>query len=160
MSKIRTKNPAIVDFVSKLSTRTLPKQHFRVSYSRSSGPGGQKVNKTSSKATIQLDNLYSQSWIPIELRNLLTSSNFRYLTKSTNSVVIQSDVSRSREQNTDLCFDKFVSELKNAVQVVGEVSEEDKLKWQQLEKKAAERKLESKLRHSQKKQSRRVKHEY
>lgn len=140
-------------WVRDLSPQLLPKSHFRLTYSRSSGPGGQKVNKTSSKATLTLNNWRSAEWIPQEVKKQLMENGFRYATKS-GDWVIQNDTDRSRVQNAELCFIKLCDEIKRSVVFAGEVSEEDKQKWKEIRKKTNEIRLKEKQMRSQKKQSR------
>ncbi|RLV96281.1 Peroxiredoxin-5 mitochondrial [Spathaspora sp. JA1] len=131
---------------------------FDISYSRSSGPGGQKVNKTSSKATIALGpgqwlipaTCY---WIPQPIQHQLKENKIRYETK-VGGLLIQSDVFRSRDDNASECFKKLLDEIKSKVYFPGEISEEDKQKWERLEKLSKERRKLQKKQHSEKKKSR------
>jgi peptidyl-tRNA hydrolase ICT1 len=104
-------NTAARSWLQGLTLSAVPRAKFAVTFSRASGPGGQKVNKTSSKSTITLPSLQKADWIPQDVRHQLKERRFRYLTKS-GSVVISSDVSRSQQENLDLCFDKFCNEVK------------------------------------------------
>lgn len=94
----------------------IPKTMFDVSYSRSSGPGGQKVNKTSSKATVALQphawlNPQFCYWIPKPVLDQISNAKLRYQTKE-GGILVQSDYSRSREENTAECFKKLLQEIK------------------------------------------------
>lgn len=115
-------------WINSLNSSKLPKQHFNIIYSRSSGPGGQKVNKTSSKSTITLSYL---DWIPIEIRQQLIDRKFRYLNKS-GSIVISSDETRNQQDNLELCFNKFCNELKKTVFFPNDISKEDLAKWEKV----------------------------
>ena len=48
----------------------IPESELELAFSRSSGPGGQNVNKTSSKATLHWDALHSPS-LPEDVRAAL-----------------------------------------------------------------------------------------
>lgn len=137
---------------------TIPRHLFTISYSRSSGPGGQKVNKTSSKATISLEPyqwLDSQYcfWIPPPVLHQIRQTNLRHQTK-TGGILIQSDGSRSRDSNTDECFRKLLQDIKDNVYFADEVSEADKKKWKELEVEQKERRRMHKKRQSEKKKLR------
>ncbi|CAK9438449.1 uncharacterized protein LODBEIA_P26730 [Lodderomyces beijingensis] len=147
-----------ISWLEKFSTSTIPRHHFQIAYSRSSGPGGQKVNKTSSKATVSLEPGQWLDpgvcyWIPMPVQAQLKSKGIRYATKS-NGLIIQSDTSRNRDENTEQCFQRLVTEIKSTVYFAGEAKDEDKLKWAQLEESFKERKKFNKKKQSEKKQSR------
>ncbi|OBA23010.1 hypothetical protein METBIDRAFT_29555 [Metschnikowia bicuspidata var. bicuspidata NRRL YB-4993] len=136
----------------------IPRDPFSITYSRSSGPGGQKVNKTLSKATVSLEafqwlNPRICSWIPVPIIRQIAATKFRYLTKM-GGLHIQSDTSRSREVNTDECFRKLLKEIKLVVYFEEDASEEDKKKWQKLAALLKEYRLQDKKRKSDKKKAR------
>lgn len=141
-----------------LDAPSINKSVFEITFSRSSGPGGQKVNKTSSKATISLEpwkwlNPQFCFWIPKPILAQLTEKRIRYHTKL-GGLLIQSDRSRNREENTADCFKKLGDEIKRVVEFEGEVSEEDKAKWDELAKVRKERMVEQKKRQKEKRQGR------
>lgn len=143
---------------------SIPRNHFTISYSRSSGPGGQKVNKTSSKATISLQPFEWLSprfcsWIPAEVREQLRQKPLRYQT-NTGGIVVQSDKFRCRESNTDECFRKLLAEIKALVVIKGEASAEAHEKWEKLAKARKERQMEAKKRQSEKRRWRAQKFQY
>ena len=79
------------------------------------------------------------------------SKGIRYETKG-GGLLIQSDTSRNREHNTELCFQRLVEEIKSKVYFASEVSQEDKEKWQELEEDYKERKNLTKKQSDKKKQ--------
>ncbi|CCE81521.1 Piso0_002180 [Millerozyma farinosa CBS 7064] len=145
-------------WLANFSAEKVPKHLFDVSYSRASGPGGQKVNKTSSKATVSLSpdrwlNPDFCYWIPPAIRSQLTSKKLRYETKS-GGILLQSDSSRNREVNTAECFRKLIEEIKNNSHFAKEMEEEDIKKWEELKEESREKRLFHKKRQSDKKKSR------
>jgi peptidyl-tRNA hydrolase ICT1 len=140
-------------WIQNLKPSVVPRTDFQISFSRSSGPGGQKVNKTSSKATVTLRQWTATPWIPVEVKRQMLDNGYRYMTKR-GDLVIQDDTQRSRELNTDLCFYKFVEELKKTVKFAGEVKEKDKIKWKKVKEMTNEQRLQDKQRRSTKKQAR------
>jgi len=146
------------EWLQSFDSSQIPRHLFNISYSRSSGPGGQKVNKTSSKATVSLNEgewLQSSKcyWIPSPIRQQLHEKPIRYVTKS-NGLLIQCDTSRSRDQNTNNCFSRLLEEIKSKVYFSSDVKEEDKAKWIQLEEDFKERKKFNKKKQSDKKRNR------
>ncbi|PVH23817.1 hypothetical protein CXQ85_004111 [Candidozyma haemuli] len=136
----------------------IPRSIFDITYSRSSGPGGQKVNKTSSKATVALEpykwlNPQFCYWIPKPVLSQLGEKRIRYHTKS-GGLLIQSDKTRNREDNTAECFKKLADEFRKNVYFESEVSEEDKLKWEELAKISKEKRMLQKKKRSDKKKMR------
>lgn len=90
----------------KVSDRIIiPWEELDISYARSSGPGGQNVNKRETKAVMSWNVRESPS-IPDELR-------FRFLEKFSSRItedgriVVASDENRSQEMNLKSCFDKL-----------------------------------------------------
>lgn len=145
------------EWLDSFTPSQIPKDHFTISFSRSSGPGGQKVNKTSSKATIQLEphvwlNPYYCSWIPKPVLQQITDK-VRYQTKS-GGILIQCDTTRNRETNTDECFKRLLQEIKDNVYFAKEASQEDVEKWKEIEEISKEKRMFNKKKVSDKKKSR------
>ena len=114
----------------KIKGGLTPPKHaddYELSYSRSSGPGGQNVNKVNTKATIRLDLGRAKRWLPEhaveELRDSVCifiaenddlneqADQYRpYLqsvyAKSSDSVVLSSMRHRTQAENTQDCLQK------------------------------------------------------
>src|SRR5205823_3406982 len=86
-------------------TIKIPDAELRLSFARSTGPGGQNVNKVSSKAILHFDVLTSPS-LPPDVRERFLS---RYRTRVTNAgeVVIHSEEFRDQPRNIQACYDKL-----------------------------------------------------
>lgn len=158
-SKVEIENAR--KWVQSSTSASIPRHLFNVSYSRSSGPGGQKVNKTSSKATISLDpgqwlDPTYCFWIPEPVLDQIKTNVIRYQTKN-GGLLIQSDGSRSREVNTDECFRKLLDNIKEVAHFPDDVSEEDKKKWEELAVEQKEKRMFHKKRQSDKKKLRQKK---
>ncbi len=83
----------------------IPLREFQFEYTRSSGPGGQNVNKVSSKAQLRWDFTHSPS-IPEDVRTRFLASFSTRITKL-GEVVITSDVYRDRLRNQAACLEKL-----------------------------------------------------
>ncbi|KAK6454081.1 uncharacterized protein RJT20DRAFT_65627 [Scheffersomyces xylosifermentans] len=145
-------------WIDSFSAEQVPTEIFDVTYSRSSGAGGQKVNKTSSKATVSLEphqwlNPQFCYWIPGPIRQQIATNKIRYETKK-GGILIQSDTSRNRDVNADECFKKLIEEIKDKTFFAGEVSEEDKQRWEAIREDVKEKRLFHKKKQSDKKKSR------
>lgn len=82
---------------------------------RSSGAGGQNVNKVSSKVELHFSVPDSRALSEIEKERILAKLQSR-LTNS-NELVLQSDESRSQHKNKDIVTQRFLEILKQALVV-------------------------------------------
>lgn len=80
-------------------------QELNFSYARSSGPGGQNVNKVNSKVILRWSLLTSKSLSPEIQRLLLT--RLRSLLSKEGDLIIMSDRFRDQIRNRQDCLDKF-----------------------------------------------------
>ncbi|KAI0439136.1 hypothetical protein F4803DRAFT_63780 [Xylaria telfairii] len=127
----------------------------QTSYSRSSGPGGQHVNKTESKATSVWPVEELSKGLPKLVRSALRSS--RYYSTRNDSITIQAQTHRSRAANTDENRQKLVEELRRIYQeqVPAATSEKKMKKHEAAEKAFHQSRLKLKKYQSSKKASRR-----
>ncbi|KAK4458552.1 hypothetical protein QBC42DRAFT_276519 [Cladorrhinum samala] len=125
------------------------------SYSRSSGPGGQHVNKTESKATT----VWPVSQLLPQLPRLLHAGirESKYYSKRNDHITIQAQTQRSRTANTDENRQKLFEEIQDLYQrtVPNETSEDKKRKHEAIKKSANEARIKTKKYQSFKKASRR-----
>ncbi|KIV96629.1 hypothetical protein PV10_00468 [Exophiala mesophila] len=123
-------------------------------YSRSSGPGGQNVNKVESKAQLRVPIDRLLAIVPEVMHKPLRAS--RYFAENSSSIVIQADDSRKRETNKDTCIRKLNDLIIDVYKqsVPGETSESQKQRVKDLQTRENEARLKSKKQHSSKKQSR------
>jgi peptidyl-tRNA hydrolase ICT1 len=91
----------------KLAQDALPKGN--TTFSRSSGPGGQHVNKTETKATTVWSVGELLGTLPALLHDRLRTS--RYYTKANDSLTIQAQAQRSRTANAEANREKLFEEL-------------------------------------------------
>ena len=84
---------------------TIPDDELQLSFSRSSGPGGQNVNKVSSKATLRWAVRHTPS-LPDDVRQRFLET---YSSRITNDgeILIVSQESRDQPKNIEICHTKL-----------------------------------------------------
>ena len=83
----------------------VPLRELTFRYSRSSGPGGQHVNKTNTKATLRFDVAHTRS-LPEDVRARLLERYPRRITAS-GELLISSQRFRDRGRNVADCLEKL-----------------------------------------------------
>ncbi|KAK5640692.1 hypothetical protein RI129_009239 [Pyrocoelia pectoralis] len=83
----------------------IPINELDITYSKSSGPGGQNVNKVNTKVDVRFQ-LESATWLNSKIKEVLKS---KLKTKMTNDgfLVFRSDITRSQQLNLADCLDKI-----------------------------------------------------
>ncbi len=84
---------------------TIPDDELHFSFARSGGPGGQNVNKVSSKAILHWD-LSANATLPPEVRERLARHHKNRLTTE-GQLVIQSQKFRDQAKNVEECQSKL-----------------------------------------------------
>lgn len=111
----------------------LPAQHFSCSFSRSSGPGGQHVNKTLSRCTVRLP-------LPLPFAPPYVSDLLRlhspYYVRLQDAIAASSDEHRSASANRDAAFERLHNAIIDtaARDVPGETSNEQRERVRGLQK--------------------------
>jgi ribosome-associated protein len=132
-------------------TVALPLAELRFRFARSSGPGGQNVNKVESKAVLHWD-LGASRGVPAAVRARLRTRFARRIT-SEGVLVLSSQRHRERERNVAECLAKLRAML-------AEVAEPEKPRRPTRPGRAAnERRLAEKRRASRRKAERRRREE-
>lgn len=117
----------------------IPIKRLIIDSCRSSGPGGQHVNKKNTKVSVSF-HLPSADWLPDETREKLGQIHKANLNKD-GFLTIRSDKTRSQTLNIADCMDKLRAYLSEAEQPPEpeESLETIELRRQRLERAAAER---------------------
>ncbi|KAL6893149.1 peptidyl-tRNA hydrolase domain-containing protein [Trichoderma longibrachiatum] len=131
----------------------LPKGN--TTYARSSGPGGQHVNKTETKAITVIPVKELLAVLPKYLHSGVRSS--KYYTAGNDSLTFSAQAHRSRSANLDENRRKLIDEIMGIYRAMtpAETSAEKKKKHQDIERRFHEARVQDKKYISAKKQSRR-----
>ncbi|KAI8980135.1 RF-1 domain-containing protein [Trametes punicea] len=128
-------------WIDQFKAAQIPKNLVELTFSRSSGPGGQNVNKVNTKATLRCS--IHEPWIPPWARDYIKKTP-SYVSSS-QSILLTSTVHRSQAQNVQECLAKLHSLVVSAASagLVNEPSEEQRERVRSLERaEKARRRLE------------------
>ncbi|XP_073345887.1 large ribosomal subunit protein mL62 [Pagrus major] len=132
----------------------IPIGRLTVSYSRSSGPGGQHVNKVSTKAEVRF-HVHTADWIPEDVRRKIFEKNKNRINKA-GELLVTSELGRSQQRNLSDCIQKISAIIAEASEKPHEPTAEDiALREDRLERRNKERLHQKKI-HSAIKKSRQV----
>ena len=93
---------------SAASKLEIPRHLVSVTHSRSSGSGGQNVNKVASKVTLRLPMGDVTPFLPAEVLQRLREQQHHRITKA-DELVLQCDEERTQGRNTKLAFERLQS---------------------------------------------------
>ncbi|KAG4025044.1 hypothetical protein MFRU_072g00260 [Monilinia fructicola] len=139
---------------SEFNDSTIPKKIARTTYVHSGGAGGQKVNKTASKA----NTVWSMKDLEAILPSIISKGLRRgtHYVKNTDGIQIQCDSSRNRSSNQEETHQRLYEEIKNIYKttVPGKASVEQQQRVKHLQNSANIARLKMKKQHGDKKKSR------
>ncbi|XP_042658348.1 peptidyl-tRNA hydrolase ICT1, mitochondrial [Tyto alba] len=136
------------------ATLDIPLDRLTVSYCRSSGPGGQHVNKVNTKAEVRF-HLESADWIPEAVRQKLASMHRNKINRA-GELIVKSEESRYQMRNLAICLEKIRTMVTEATEVPKVVSKETTQKLIERVEKMNRERLRQKKIHSNIKQSRKA----
>ncbi|NXC43486.1 ICT1 hydrolase, partial [Penelope pileata] len=133
---------------------SIPMDRLTVSYCRSSGPGGQNVNKVNTKAEVRF-HLASADWIPEAVREKMAVMHRNKINRA-GELIVNSEESRYQMRNLAICLEKIrvlVTEATEKPKVVSKETAQQLIA--RVEKMNRERLRQKKI-HSNIKQSRKA----
>ncbi|XP_072208079.1 large ribosomal subunit protein mL62 [Excalfactoria chinensis] len=133
---------------------SIPVERLTVSYSRSSGPGGQNVNKVNTKAEIRF-HLATADWIPEAVREKMASMHRNKINRA-GELIVSSDESRYQMRNLAICLEKIRVMVTEATEKPKVVSKETAQQLIARVEKMNRERLRQKKIHSNIKQSRKA----
>ncbi|XP_055595181.1 peptidyl-tRNA hydrolase ICT1, mitochondrial-like [Uranotaenia lowii] len=133
----------------------IPLDKLDVTYSRSTGPGGQNVNTVSTKVDLRF-HLESANWLPEDTKKRLAEMQKNRITKE-GYLVIKSELTRSQQMNMADALEKLRTFIREAEEpVTKELAPETLEKLRRRHEKAVRERLMVKRQRSQTKSDRRA----
>ena len=130
----------------------IPVDRLDIRYSRSSGPGGQHVNKTNSKVEIRF-NVAKADWLPDWIRERLSLRESSRMT-SDGFLLVTSDKTKKQILNQADCIDKLRRMIVEASRLPREPTDEEIAARERRQKLADLRRLSDRRHHSNIKKNR------
>eukprot|EP01032_Pedospumella_encystans_P011384 gene11384-13236_t len=130
----------------------LPMDKLDFAYARSSGPGGQNVNKLNTKAEIRF-NVPSADWLSADIRERLQLYYPNKITKD-GDLVVTSQEHRTQAHNKEDCLTKLRDMISEA-----SIEPKDRKMYDGISDKGKERRKDEKRKRSAVKESRRAKYD-
>ncbi|XP_032900370.1 peptidyl-tRNA hydrolase ICT1, mitochondrial isoform X1 [Amblyraja radiata] len=90
---------------SNPSNIDIPIDRLKVTYSRSSGPGGQNVNKVNTKAEVRF-HVATADWLSKDVQNVITAKYQNRINRA-GQLIVTSEVSRYQMRNLADCLQKI-----------------------------------------------------
>ncbi|XP_027811594.2 large ribosomal subunit protein mL62 isoform X2 [Marmota flaviventris] len=108
---------------AKQASNDIPLDRLMISYCRSSGPGGQNVNKVNSKAEVRF-HLATADWIAEPVRQKIALKHKNKINRE-GELILTSESSRYQFRNLADCLQKIRDMIAEASQMPKEPSKED-----------------------------------
>ncbi|CAH2006792.1 unnamed protein product [Acanthoscelides obtectus] len=132
----------------------IPVDELEITYSKSTGPGGQNVNKVNTKVDVRF-NVDKVKWLSEEVKQKL-ANNYRSKITKDGYLIFKSDLTRSQQLNLADCLEKIRSCVRNVLVEKKEPSPETEERIRRRLEKAARERLAFKRHRSEVKNDRRA----
>ncbi|EZA56463.1 hypothetical protein DMN91_010238 [Ooceraea biroi] len=132
----------------------IPIDKIKITYSASSGPGGQNVNCVNTKVDVRFQ-VSGAAWLSEEIRTKLTEQYKNKINKD-GYLIIKSDLTRSQHLNLADALEKLRAMIRAVLEEPAEPSPEGKERRRKNLLRAARERLHEKRAHSLLKRSRQV----
>ncbi|XP_050535270.1 peptidyl-tRNA hydrolase ICT1, mitochondrial [Daktulosphaira vitifoliae] len=120
--KITTPQPDQIPTKKDEFNGYIPIDELEITYSTSSGPGGQNVNKLNSKVDLRFK-VESANWLSDSMRHRIITINKTKLTKE-GYLIIRSEKTRSQQLNLADAMDRLRSLIWKAIEPIPQQTEE------------------------------------
>ncbi|CAG5031448.1 unnamed protein product [Parnassius apollo] len=134
-SSLKLTTPAFTPDPKEKFSGFIPMEKLDITYSASSGPGGQNVNKVHTKVDLRFK-LSEADWLHPDIREKMMELHGKKLTKD-GYLIIRSDTTRSQQLNLADCLQKLRNLIRDAAITQRQPSPETQEKIRQRHLKAA-----------------------
>jgi len=93
----------------------IPEHELEITASRAGGPGGQHVNKTSTRVTVRWNVKTTSALDDLQKERVLKKLDTRLTLDG--DLIIHNSASRSQQQNKDMALARLAQEVRNALHV-------------------------------------------
>ncbi|KAF8788331.1 peptidyl-tRNA hydrolase ICT1, mitochondrial-like [Argiope bruennichi] len=145
-SSLNLSKPKEIKSIAGKFSGFIPLDKLQITYSKSTGPGGQNVNKVNTKVEVRF-HVATASWIPDLARENLLKLHHNQITKD-GFMILRSDKTRLQTLNLADCMDKLRCYIREAEKPPPEILPETLALQKKRQEKAAAQRLREK-RHSQ-----------
>ena len=125
----------------------IPLDKLEFSFARSSGPGGQNVNKLNTKAEVRF-NVFAADWLPFEVKQRLAQQQANKINND-GELLVTSQEHRTQNRNKEDCIDKLRVMLAEAY-----VEPKERSMWEGISEKGKQERKQEKRKRGAVKQSR------
>eukprot|EP00597_Dinobryon_sp_UTEXLB2267_P018351 CAMPEP_0201107120 /NCGR_PEP_ID=MMETSP0812-20130820/55048_1 /ASSEMBLY_ACC=CAM_ASM_000668 /TAXON_ID=98059 /ORGANISM="Dinobryon sp., Strain UTEXLB2267" /LENGTH=180 /DNA_ID=CAMNT_0047367823 /DNA_START=60 /DNA_END=602 /DNA_ORIENTATION=+ len=143
-------NSSTVSSIIRPKDIYIPLDKVEFQFARSSGPGGQNVNKLNTKAELRF-NVSSADWIPSEVKQRLRVLQASKISKD-GELYLSSQEHRTQTKNKDDCVSKLQEILADAY-----IEPKERQMWEGLSEKGKDQRKQERKRRGEVKESRRSK---
>ena len=127
----------------------VPLDRIEFAFARSSGPGGQNVNKLNTKAEIRF-HVMSADWLPQQVRERLQQYQANKISKE-GELIITCQEHRTQSKNKDDCIEKLKEMVAEAF-----IEPKDRQMWEGISDKGKEQRRDEKRKRGAVKSTRRI----
>ncbi|KAJ8037398.1 Peptidyl-tRNA hydrolase ICT1, mitochondrial [Holothuria leucospilota] len=132
----------------------IPVDKVNIKFSKSSGPGGQNVNKVESKVEMRF-HVASAEWLPESVRELIQEKK-KTKVNAKGELVIVSQKTRSQMKNVQDCLLKLRELIHEVQRKPKEPDEKSRAVWRMRQEKSTRERLKQKTLHANTKRDRKV----
>ena len=128
-------------------TLTIPSKEIKWKFSKSKGPGGQKINKTNSKVQLIFNIRKSKVFSDVQKNKIINNLNNKLVN---DSIFITVRSERQQHKNRELAVEKMILTIKKCLKIQNKIRRSTKPTITSIKKRIASKKLRGELKKNRK----------